>query len=183
MRVFIMGSSGAGKTDLAVTLSNKLGLPHLELDSLRHQANWQELPDDQFRREVKAFCAGRNWVVDGNYSVVRSLVVEQATDIVLLDYSKTLVMFRLLIRSMNRVLFRKKLWNGNREKLRYLLSANPEINVVLWSWNNFERRRDEFLQLQNSIENNGLVNTRIYRVTNKKQLRALKDQLSSIATD
>ncbi len=34
-----MGASGSGKTWLAVRIAAKLDLAHLELDSLRHQAD------------------------------------------------------------------------------------------------------------------------------------------------
>ncbi len=183
MRVFIMGSSGAGKTHLASKLSTELTLPHLELDSLRHQANWQPLPDRKFQTEVRAFCKRDRWVIDGNYSVVRALVLARATDVVLLDRSKTLVMFRLFIRSMIRVLLRRKLWNGNRERLRYLLSPDPNLNVLLWSWSNFDRRREEFTQLQLSVARTEQATIRIHRVSNNKQLRELVEHLNSIATD
>ncbi len=139
-----MGSSGAGKTYLARALSKHLSLPHLELDAIRHQADWQPLPDREFREWVSAFCSGDAWVVDGNYAVVRDLIIERSTDVVLLDYSKRIVMTRLIMRSLWRVLLRKRLWNGNRERFQYLLSTNPELNVVLWSWINFGRRRAEF---------------------------------------
>ncbi|MEY4503344.1 MAG: hypothetical protein RLZZ576_598 [Actinomycetota bacterium] len=183
MRVFIMGSSGAGKTHLASKLSTELTLPHLELDSLRHQANWQSLPDSKFQAEVRAFCQSDRWVIDGNYSVVRALVLARATDVVLLDRSKTLVMFRLFIRSMNRVLLRRELWNGNRERLRYLLSPNPNLNVLLWSWSNFDKRRAEFTELQLSVATDEKATLRIHRISNEKQLRDMIARLKSIATD
>jgi adenylate kinase family enzyme len=183
MRVFIMGSSGAGKTHLASKLSTELALPHLELDSLRHQANWQALPDHKFQTEVRGFCKNDKWVIDGNYSVVRALVLARATDVVLLDHTKSLVMFRLFIRSMNRVLLRKKLWNGNRERLRCLLSPNPNINVLLWSWRNFDRRRAEFTALQLSVATAEQATLRIHRISNQKQLPELIARLRRIATD
>lgn len=145
-----MGSSGAGKTRLARVLADRLRLPHLELDSLRHQANWQQLPDAEFRELVHDFSSAEAWVVDGNYAVVREILLSRATNVILLDYPKRIVMRRLLSRSISRVIFRRTLWNGNRESLRYLLSADPELNVLLWSWSNFDRRRSEFEQLESS---------------------------------
>ena len=96
MRIFIMGSSGAGKTRLARVLADRLRLPHLEVDSLRHQANWQQLPDAEFRELVDDFSSAEAWVVDGNYAVVRESLLSRATDVILLDYPKRIVMWRLL---------------------------------------------------------------------------------------
>ncbi len=166
MRIFIMGSSGAGKTHLARALVAKLRLPHLELDSLRHQANWQQLPDAEFRELVDDFSSAEAWVVDGNYAVVREILLSRATDVILLDYPKRIVMWRLLCRSITRVLFRKTLWNGNRESLRYLFSADPELNVLLWSWSNFDRRREEFDKLKPS-------GFKIHRLNHPREIRQL----------
>ena len=171
MRVFIMGSSGAGKTHLAQALSLQLRLPHLELDSLRHQANWQPLPNHDFRNRVAAFCSADSWIVDGNYSQVRDLVLSRATDVILLDYPKRIVMSRLIWRSLTRVVLRKPLWNGNRESLRYLLSSDPELNVLLWSWSNFERRKQDFDALQPS-------NFNVHRVKHPRDIARLKSLLS-----
>lgn len=167
----ILGSSGAGKTHLAKRISLSYRLPHLELDSLRHQANWQALPDHKFRKQVGDFCETESWVVDGNYQVVRDLALARATQLILLDYPKRIVMRRLLFRSLARVLARKKLWNDNRESIRYLLSPDPEVNVVLWSWINFDRRRREFNELEASFDN-------IYRVRHPRQLRSVIKKLS-----
>lgn len=172
MRIFIMGSSGAGKTHLARSLSLQLGLPHLELDSLRHQAEWQPLPNHDFRNRVAAFCRADSWIVDGNYSQVRDIVLSRATDVILLDYPKRIVMSRLAWRSLTRVVLRKKLWNGNRESIRYLLSADPEINVLLWAWTNFDRRRLSFDQLDSRAFT-------VHRVMHPRDIVRLKRSLKT----
>ena len=171
MRIFIMGSSGAGKTRLAADLANQLQVPHLELDSLRHQPKWQPLPDADFRSRVGTVCKADTWVVDGNYHVVRDLALARATDVILLDYPKRIVMCRLVRRSLTRVFLRKRLWNGNRESLRYLLSSDPELNVLLWSWSNFERRRQAFDQLEPG-------SFKIHRVKHPRDIAGLKSLLS-----
>jgi adenylate kinase family enzyme len=171
MRIFIMGSSKAGKTRLAAELAKQLEVPHLELDSLRHQPNWQPLPDTDFRSQVGRFCEADKWVVDGNYHVVRDLALARATDVILLDYPKRIVMCRLVRRSLARVFLRKRLWNGNRESLRYLLSSDPELNVLLWSWSNFERRRQEFDDLESATFN-------IRRVKHPHDIAELKKLIS-----
>ena len=171
MRILILGSSGAGKTYLAKRIAHENDLPHLELDSLRHQANWQALPDHKFRKQVGDFCQAESWVVDGNYQVVRDLLLARATQLILLDYPKRIVMRRLLFRSLARVLSRKTLWNGNRESIRYLFSPDPEVNVVLWSWANFDRRRREFDELEASFDN-------ICRVRHPRQVRSVIRKLS-----
>jgi hypothetical protein len=43
-------------------------------------------------------------------------------------------MSRITRRTLGRMITRAELWNGNREEWRYLLTLDPEINIVLWAW-------------------------------------------------
>lgn len=141
MRVSVIGSSGAGKSTFARELASKIDLPHLELDSIYHQANWNPLPDDEFRAQVAEFAAGERWVIDGNYAVVRPLVLDRATHVVWLDFSRPLIMTRVIWRSARRAIDRQELWNGNHESVRAWIDADHPIR---WSWSTFARRRREY---------------------------------------
>lgn len=133
-RVAVLGPSGAGKTTLSRRLARVLGVPHLELDGLHHQPGWTELDRDEFRRRVAAVVAGDGWVVDGNYGRVRDLVLARADTVVELRPRRLLVLGRVLRRTCRRLLLRQELWNGNRERLRAVLSLNPERSIVAWAW-------------------------------------------------
>src|ERR1700733_14260364 len=82
MRVSVIGCSGSGKTTFAKALAGQLGVKFVELDSIFHQPGWTELPDDEFQARVRDATAGEGWVVDGNYGVVRPIVLERATTVV-----------------------------------------------------------------------------------------------------
>ena len=169
MRILILGTSGSGKTTLAKRLAAEFKLEHLELDALNHQANWQPIAPDKFLDEVRAFCAGANWVIDGNYATVRQVILEIADVVILLDYSKPLVMSRVLKRTIGRVFGRKMLWNGNRESLGSLFSLNPEINVVLWAWRTFEERRRSFDELARTVPST----VQVHRLRHPKEIAPL----------
>ena len=116
-RIVVVGTSGAGKTTLASELAHLLNVPHIELDAYRHGPNWTETPDDIFRQKISDSLTGRDWVVDGNYSVARDIVWTRATTVVWLDYSFHVAFSRLFRRTMSRYVKRTELWNGNREDL------------------------------------------------------------------
>ena len=144
-RVYVIGSSGSGKTTLARALADGSGLDHIELDAIFHQANWTPLPDDEFRAVVAERCAVLRWVTDGNYrAVTRSIIWPVADTVIWLDYPRWLTTRRVLWRSIRRAATRAELWNGNRESWRNLLSADPERNVVLWSFTRHHQRRAEY---------------------------------------
>ena len=103
-RISIVGSSGSGKTTLARTVATRIGIEHLELDSIYHQPNWQPLPDDEFRSAVRPLVNRDAWVVDGNYhrTGVQDIVWEHADTVIWLDLPRMTTMRRVASRSFKR---------------------------------------------------------------------------------
>ena len=141
LRVSVVGSSGSGKTTFGKAIAARLGLPYVELDAIFHQPDWTELPDDEFQARVRDATAEEGWVVDGNYGVVRPIVLERATTVAWLDYSRPRCMQQVIRRSVSRGLRRRELWNGNREDPRMWLRASHPIR---WSWTHHARKRVEY---------------------------------------
>ncbi|HXF51759.1 MAG TPA: adenylate kinase, partial [Dehalococcoidia bacterium] len=96
-RIAIFGPSGSGKSTVARDLGRMLDLPVVELDALFHRPNWEPTPADEFRAIVARTLASHTdgWVCDGNYGVVRPLVLAQADTVVWLRLPFPLVYFRL----------------------------------------------------------------------------------------
>ena len=140
-RVSVVGSSGSGKTRFGKAIAARLGIPYVELDAIFHQPGWAELSDDEFRARVRDATAGAEWVVDGNYAVVRPIVLERATTVVWLDYSRPRVMQQVIRRSVGRGLLHRELWNGNREDPRMWLRPDHPIR---WAWTHHARKRVEY---------------------------------------
>ena len=137
-RVIIIGSSGAGKTTLAKKLSAKLDIPHVELDSLYHQANWQPASDEEFLASVKAATNGDSWVLCGNYySRIGQEIWPQADTIIWCNYSFGRVFWQLLHRTLTRGVRRAELWNGNRERLSALFTKD---SIILWMLQNWKKQ-------------------------------------------
>ena len=164
----MVGTSGSGKSTVGRAAAERLGVPFLELDSLRHQAGWEELPDEEFRARTAAVVAGDGWVVDGNYSAVRAIVRERATKIVWLDLPLWRVMLQIVPRTLGRVLLRRELWNGNRERWRGLVSRKPEESIILWAWTSHARRRREYAEQ---------LDERWVRLRSRREVRAWLDSL------
>jgi hypothetical protein len=143
MRVLVLGTSGSGKTTLSRRIATALGLPHIELDALNWEPGWRGLNAENpelFRARVQSAAAAEQWVCDGNYSEVRPMLMARATDIVILDYDRRVVMRRVVQRSFIRALLRTELWpgTGNREYFRKWLEPGHPIR---WAWSTHARRR------------------------------------------
>ncbi len=83
-RIAVHGPSGSGKSTVARQTGAALGLPVVELDALYHQPNWVPTPEDEFRAKVANVLDNHTsgWVCDGNYGMVRDLVLARADAVV-----------------------------------------------------------------------------------------------------
>jgi adenylate kinase family enzyme len=158
-RISVVGNSGSGKTTVAKAIAAALGVPHLELDSVFHQPGWQPLDTDEFRRIVSEFTTADGWVVDGNYSVVRDIVWSRADTVVWVDLPRRRVMRQLVPRTLRRMATRTELWNGNRERWRYLFMR--EESILLYAWTNHRRTRARYESAQTDPKNAHLTFVRL----------------------
>jgi len=145
-RVSVVGNTGSGKSTLARELARRLGVPHVELDAIRHQPGWEQMPDDRFLAAVDGVTGGPGWVVDGNYVRVVMLgpVWARADTVVWLDLPRRGVMPQLVRRTLRRVLTRQALWNGNSEPFSNLWSLDPERSVVAGAWTRHRVHRERY---------------------------------------
>ncbi|GAA3916488.1 shikimate kinase [Litoribacillus peritrichatus] len=87
-RVLVFGNSGSGKSTYAKRLKDTNGLAHLDLDSLAWQKEspTQRAPISVSQSEIKSFIqANPRWVIEGCYTDLLSLLVEEATEIVFMN--------------------------------------------------------------------------------------------------
>ncbi len=138
-----MGCSGSGKSTFARRLERELGYPAIELDSYFHQRDWVPTETPRFISEVESALieaekSSGGWIVDGNYlSKLGELVVGSADLVIWFHLPKSVVMGRIIKRSLKRAITQEELWNGNREKLRNLFKRDPEENVIAWAWTQY----------------------------------------------
>lgn len=148
-RISVVGSSGSGKTTLARQISQRLTIPHVELDALYHEPNWAQAPTDVFRKRVEQSLSSDRWVVDGNYSQVRDIVWSRADTVVWLDYPLPVIMGRVVRRTLRRVVLQEELWNGNRETWQTTFSRD---SIILWVLTTYHKRRKEYPMLLTQSE-------------------------------
>ncbi|MEO5690882.1 MAG: AAA family ATPase [Candidatus Saccharimonadales bacterium] len=173
-RILIIGPTGAGKTTLAKKISNKLKIPHTELDSIYHQKNWQPINNGLFREIVYDIAGSDQWIMCGNYySKLGAELWDRADTVIWCDYSFPLVFKRLFMRTMRRGIKKQELWNGNTECLYIHLFTKDSL--FLWLISSWKRQKHRYSLLFFSPER--FPTTKLISFKNPKQAEKFIDTL------
>jgi adenylate kinase family enzyme len=168
MRITIVGLPGSGKSTLARAISEKLGIPHIQLDRFWFEAGGRngahDTPNIEAVRkhvdeEARKAIAGESWVSDGFYSRLQPDIAARADVVIYLSVPLTSRILNHLSRTLKRggrhpeVSF----WDDVRflpeilkrtfrtgPKLRTFIAEHPDKVVVL-------RSRKEIAEYLNSL--------------------------------
>lgn len=179
-RVAVVGSPGSGKSTLGTALAERLGVGWVELDSVYHQPGWGAPEVEDFRRQVDGELEHDGWVIDGNYDQARDLIWSRADTVLWLDLPRRLVMFRLVRRTAQRLARGTELWNGNRERLRDVLSLDADRSILVWGWTRFGLYRRRYADAMSDPVWEGV---RFVRLRSPAEVRRFLESAGSEASD
>jgi adenylate kinase family enzyme len=147
-KIAVIGGSCSGKTTLADRLAERLGVPHVELDTIHHRSNWVEATAEELRRDVAATLEPLDgWVVDGNYmSKIGMLVLDQADTVVWLDLPLAVCVRRMWGRTTTRIRDRTELWGTNNRETWRTFIFHPN-SLLLYTVRTHRRLRRESAKL------------------------------------
>jgi adenylate kinase family enzyme len=171
----VTGCAGSGKSRLARTLADGLGMRYVELDALHLARKWRVVPTAQFRAAVAAelsAAGARGVVLDGNYlTTLEGLTDGLAGLRIALDLPRPLVFAQLLRRTASRLVRGTVLFNGNRERWSSVISRDPSRNLLLWAHRNFARYHREAVAAQAAAAAGGPP---AIRLTSRRQIRTFE---------
>ena len=156
LRVLVIGTSGSGKSTFAEKLAGEAGIAHLELDLINWRPGWY----DRSREETEAFLVDvdqatsqRDWVLAGNYSVTRPVVLPRVTHLVWMDLPLWLVMAQVIPRSIRRAAAKDRdVFDGCREDWPRLVRADHPIR---WALSTHHSRRPKYVAAAEKITAQG----------------------------
>jgi adenylate kinase family enzyme len=103
---------------------------------------------------------------------VRDLTIGQADTVIWLDYPMIVPLWRVIPRTIRRIVRREELWNGNRETWRGALFGR--YSLVVWIIRVHRKRRREFATLFAQPEHAGRTIIRL------RSPRATKEWLATL---
>ena len=143
-RILIIGCPGSGKTTLAKTLGQKLGLPVIQLDQL-----WGgNVTREEFDSRLAMALNMDRWIIDGNYGRTMEARLAKCDTLIYLDYSRWACLLGLA---------RQKLGN-EKECVRW--------ETVKWIWNYRKNNR-----VQNEIYLAKAKHAQSVVLKNRKEVR------------
>lgn len=99
-RVLVIGSPGAGKSTFARELARRTGLPLTHLDAEYWRPGWVRPRVAEWEVEMRGLIAAAAWILDGNYTTTVLLRAARADTVVVLDYPRTLCLYRAVRRAI-----------------------------------------------------------------------------------
>jgi len=138
-RIWIVGPCGSGKSTLADRLGSRLGLRVTHIDEIHWKPGWIESdPDDEAAR-LAEIVAEDAWIIDGNYSRLRTLHHDRIQLAIWLDFPLSITFPRLLKRTFMRAITREVVCNGNCENP--LVTMFSKDSILWWGLSTHNRRR------------------------------------------
>ncbi len=177
MKINVVGTSGCGKSTLAKKLAETLNVPHIQMDQLFWQANWQGTPDAEFFEKLSSALSTptRGWVLDGNFNRTRDIKWRDIDMVIWLDYGFWRVFSQSLRRAMTRIVSNEELWpgTGNRESFRKTFMSRDSI--LVWMLTNWRSNRRRYLA---DMVNPQYRHITFVRLTHPREATWLIDQLA-----
>jgi adenylate kinase family enzyme len=143
-RICVIGNAGTGKSRVAQSLADRLGLRYIDRDRMVWGPGWTMLLREERVAVFEKHTRASGWTYDGHLRASRPeerLVLERCDTIIWLDLSRWQVMRSITWRTLRRVVTRQRLWNGNIETWRMFFSREFSIG---WAWRMHSRLGREY---------------------------------------
>ncbi|MCW5937213.1 MAG: hypothetical protein KIT11_07900 [Fimbriimonadaceae bacterium] len=160
-----------GKSTLARALSDRLGIPLVELDEIYWDPGWTPNPD-RMSAVMAEVAQEDEWIVSGSYSKFRHIWASRLDALVWLDFPIHIPLGRCLLRCVRRAVSGETVCNGNRESLANTFFSRKSL--LLWIVTQHRRNRQSTLALAEALEAEGRVVVRL------GSPRATKEWLGSL---
>jgi adenylate kinase family enzyme len=142
-KIWIIGSSGSGKSCFSEQLSWRLGYKNHCLDDLFWVSCWQKREAAAFVKGVSDLIKEDSWIIEGVYSQISADLLGEVDSVIWLDPPLYKLIYRVAKRSIINILLKREICNGNRETFRNLFSRQ---SILLFLLKSHRSNRKEYVK-------------------------------------
>ena len=140
-RVMIIGCGGAGKSTLALKLSEMTGLPVVHLDQIYWSpGNWQHLEKEAFDELLMRELEKPHWIMDGNFNRTMKMRLNSCDTVIYLDFNR----FTCIAGWLKRVITN---WGTARPDMGPGCKEWFDPEFANWIWNFNKQNRTRYLEI------------------------------------
>ncbi len=151
VKINVIGTSGSGKTTYCRSLSNALGIDHIEIDSVFWGPDWYWPTDEEFFSKLRnKLDEKESWILDGNYNRTIPIKWEKVNLVIWLDYSFVRTLLQAFKRAIKRSYTKEELWVGTGNKESFKRNFFSKDSIILWTIKTHKKVRQKYNQLMNS---------------------------------
>jgi len=169
-RVVITGCAGSGKSTLGRLLAARTGLPLTERDALG------PLGSPEYLTAIGDLAVQPRWILDAAPYDADEIIYRAADTIVILDYRRPVVLWRVLRRTLRVELTRRP---AGAHRPQGLAAFSDPGHPVRWAWASHAQRHREGLSLMDRPD---LAGTRVLRLTRPVQARRWLQRMTRAAS-
>jgi len=104
-KIYIIGTSGSGKSYLAKKLSDKFVIPHFDMDDVFWEKKYTIRRSQEEKKELvsKIIQNNEGWIMEGVFTSFVSEAIQNADEIIWLDLHPWILSYRVMMRSMKKI--------------------------------------------------------------------------------
>lgn len=163
-KIIILGSSCSGKTTLGKRLAILNHAKAIDLDDLNWLPGWKSRPTNEMIAILeKKIWGEKKWIISGNYRGTHSVTMPKATCVIWLDFRLSLILWRMVNRTLKRIISQEEICNGNKET--FYGTFIDKDNLFSYTLRTYSRRKKQFSQLSEVYPH-----LEIFRISSPKKL-------------
>lgn len=175
-RINVVGTSGSGKTTFSKKLSQTLGIPHIEMDKIFWEPNWQQPSNEKFFKDLENALNPDKWVLDGNYTRTIPIKWKSVETIIWLDYSFSRTIFQSVKRALQRSISKEEFWEGTGNTESFRRSFFSKDSIIWWSITTHSKVKEKY---QNYLTNPNYSHIQFITLKNHKDADAFLELAAS----
>ncbi|CAQ84479.1 MULTISPECIES: P-loop NTPase family protein [Photorhabdus] len=147
MKIWVVGTPGSGKSSFAGEICFSNNFMHIELDGLVWGSGWRRRSPDEILHLYNILTSkNENWVCDGNYYELEESLINDSDLLIWIKTPLYKTFYRVLFRSLMRIVKKKSLWNGNVESFRTLFKYNGMLWYTLFGHRSMVKQIERIYQ-------------------------------------